>query len=115
LQKTLKFRENNKLIILLKLSIEATKTPKTCKDFQKEETISIKVIFFLINRGVILRKVGVFGKRSEFRERLGYFEKGRVFRGNGYLFEILGEYSKRARFIQKRNSSQKTTFMQSRW
>jgi hypothetical protein len=50
------------------------------------------MIFFSLNPGVISRKVGCF-------------EKDRVLRGNGYLFQILGEYSKRVRFIQKRNSS----------
>jgi hypothetical protein len=66
LQKTSEFRENNKLIILLKLSVESAMTPKTCKDFQKEEMISIKVIFFSINPGVISRKVGSLGEMDIF-------------------------------------------------
>jgi hypothetical protein len=68
----------------LRLSIESAITPKTCKDFQKEEMISIEVIFFSINPRVVSRKVG-------------YFQRGGVFRENGYLFEVLGEYSKEAK------------------
>jgi hypothetical protein len=62
-EKTPKFRESNKLIIFLRLSNEPIRTPKTCKYFQKEEMISVKVIFFSINPGVILRKVEIFRKR----------------------------------------------------
>jgi hypothetical protein len=61
-------------------------TPKTCKNFQKEEMISIKVTVFSTNPGVISREVDVF-------------REGEIFRENGYLFEIMGEYSKKVRFI----------------
>jgi hypothetical protein len=70
-------------------------TPQTCKDFQKEEMISIKAIFFSINPEVISRKAGCFDKGRNF-------EKGAVFRENRYFFEILGEYSKKIRFIQQK-------------
>jgi hypothetical protein len=63
LQKTLEFKANDKLIILLRISIEPTITPNTWKDFQKREMIYIKAIFFSTNPGVISRKVGVFPER----------------------------------------------------
>jgi hypothetical protein len=93
LQKIPEFRENNKLIILLRPSIEPAMAPKTCKDFQKDDMISIMVIFFSISQGYFAKS--------------GNFEKGAVFRKNGHLFKILGEYSRKVRFIQKRNSSHK--------
>jgi hypothetical protein len=83
-------------MVMLRLSIEPAISPKACKDFQKEEMVSIKMIFLSTSPGVISGKVGVFRK-------------------NGDLFDILDEYSKKVKLIQKRNSSQKTTFMQSRW
>jgi hypothetical protein len=62
----------------LRLSIELTITPKPCKDFQKENIISIKVIFLSINPGVISRKVGSLGKMSIFSIYWGIFQKGKV-------------------------------------
>jgi hypothetical protein len=91
LQKPSEFRENTKLIVLLRLSIQPAIPPKTCKNFQKEEMISIKVVFFSINPGVISRKVGVFRERWSLQGS---------FRDAGEIFQKLQS-------IQKKNSSQK--------
>jgi hypothetical protein len=74
----------------------------------------------LINR-LRFRSLSTFGNLLRFPERgngfhkcdflldkpRSNFEKSGVFRANGHFFEILREYSKKVRFIQKGNSSQK--------
>jgi hypothetical protein len=106
LQKTPIFRVNNIFSYLIEVidrtrhnSQNLQRFPQRGDDLHAGDFLLDKSRHHLEKGASISKKVGNFEMGG------GDFEKCPVFRGNGYLFEILGEYSKKIRFIQERISS----------